>query len=229
MNVTCLVSGGKDSVLALWFALHQFNVISILSVESQCPESFLFHIPNTQYVALIARMLNIPYRTIFIENCHVEDEIQALKEFLDESKADAVITGGIRSDFQRYKFNYAAIMAEMRCFNPLWRLSPRILLSELLDNNFHIIFSSVAGMGLGRELLGKKITPKVLISLKKNVPDSELTMIGEGGEFESLVLDAPFFPKRIEIIKSKIHWDEYREEGYYEVIEAKLSPRVKFT
>ncbi len=229
MNVICLVSGGKDSVLALWLALHQFNVISILSVRSQCPESYLFHIPNTQYVALIARMLNIPYRTIVVENCHVEDEIQALKDFLIKSEAEAVITGGIRSDFQRYKFNYAAISAKMKCFNPLWRLSPRILLSELLDNNFHIIFSSVAGMGLGRELLGKKITIEVLESLQKTVPESELTMIGEGGEFESLVLEAPFFPYRIEIIKSKIHWNEHREEGYYEIIEAKLSPRVKFT
>ena len=193
MNVTCLVSGGKDSVLALWLALHQFNVISILSVRSRCPESYLFHIPNTQYVALIAKMLNIPYRTIFVENCHVEDEIQALKDFLTESEAEAVITGGIRSDFQRYKFNYSAISAKMKCFNPLWRLSPRTLMSELLDNNFHIIFSSVAGMGLGRELLGKKITTEMLESIQKTVPESELTMIGEGGEFESLVLDAPFF------------------------------------
>ena len=135
-----------------------------------------------------------------------------------------MITGGIRSDFQRFKFNYAAISAKMKCFNPLWRLSPRTLLSELLENNFHVIFSSVAGMGLGKELLGKKITNKVLESLQKTVPESELTMIGEGGEFESLVLDAPFFPYRIKIIKSKILFVNTNNRAGFSIITYNTKP-----
>ena len=84
-------------------------------------------------------------------------------------------------------------------------------------------------MGLGRELLGKQITMEVLEALQKTAPESELTMIGEGGEFESFVLDAPFFPSRIEIKKSKVHWNEHREDGFYEIIEAKLSPKRKIS
>jgi diphthamide synthase (EF-2-diphthine--ammonia ligase) len=30
---------------------------------------------------------------------------------------------------------------------------------------------------------------------------------GEGGEFETLVLDAPFFKKRVRILESEIKWD----------------------
>ncbi|MFX0123327.1 MAG: diphthine--ammonia ligase [Candidatus Hodarchaeota archaeon] len=217
--MTCLVSGGKDSVLALWLALHQFNVISILTVRSSCPESLLFHIPNSQYVALIAEMLEIPHKVIRIASCNIEDEINSLKDAFIESGADMIITGGIRSEFQRFKFNYAALLANKKCFNPLWRLSPNILLSELLTNEFHIIITSVTSMDLNKELLGKKISPEIVEILTQS--DSELSMTGEGGEFESFVLDAPFFPARIKILKSKVHWDEYREEGYYEIIEAK--------
>ena len=32
-------------------------------------------------------------------------------------------------------------------------------------------------------------------------------MAGEGGEYETVVLDAPFFKKRIEIVKSEIEWE----------------------
>ena len=221
VKVTCLVSGGKDSVLALWLALHQFDVISILTVRSTCPESMLFHIPNSQFVAIIANMLEVSHRTVWIDSCNVEDEIQSLKDALIESSADAVITGGIRSEFQRFKFNRAAQLANMKYFSPLWRLSPKILLSELLDNNFHIIISSVSGLGLEKELLGKKFTTELLEKLQRTVPESELSMIGEGGEFESFVLDAPNFSARIEILEAEVHWDEHREEGYYEIIKAK--------
>jgi predicted ATP pyrophosphatase (TIGR00289 family) len=221
--VACLVSGGKDSVLALWLALHQFEVISILTVRSSCPESLLFHIPNSQYVALIAEMLEISHKIIRIDSCNIEDEINSLKDAFIESGAKAIITGGIRSDFQRLKFNHAALLANIRCFNPLWRLSPKILLSELLANKFRIIITSVSSMGLNIELLGKEISPDVLEILKQF--GSELSMIGEGGEFESFVLDAPFFPAHIKILESKVHWDEYREEGYYEIIKAKSCPK----
>lgn len=221
--MTALVSGGKDSVLALWIALHQFKVTSILTVRSFCPESPLFHIPNSQYVDLMAEMLEISHMIIQIDSCNIEDEVNSLKEALVNSSAQAIITGGIRSEFQRYKFNRAAKLANMRCFNPLWRISPKYLLSELLTNKFSIIITSVSSMGLGRELLGRKYSPEILETLNKH--GSDLSLVGEGGEFETFVLDAPFFPARIKILESKVHWDEHRQDGYYEIIKAESKPK----
>jgi diphthamide synthase (EF-2-diphthine--ammonia ligase) len=43
---------------------------------------------------------------------------------------------------------------------------------------------------------------------------------GEGGEFETLVLDAPFYTKRIEIVDADILWDG--QSGVYKVKEAVL-------
>ncbi|MFX0211450.1 MAG: hypothetical protein ACFFDT_36060, partial [Candidatus Hodarchaeota archaeon] len=132
---------------------------------------------------------------------------------------------GIQSEFQRFKFNRAAQLANMKCFNPLWRLSPEALMSELINNNFHIIIVSVTAMGLGKELLGKRITEDLLKEFQGTITHQGLSIIGEGGEYESFVLDAPFFPLRIEIQESEIHWDEFREEGYYEIIKAELCPK----
>ncbi len=222
MRVVCLVSGGKDSVFAFWLALHQFNVVEILTVRSNCSDSLLYHLPNSQFVETIAKMFGIKHKDIWINSCDINDEINSLKKALVKSGADAVITGGIRSDFQRYAFNRAALQAKMKCFNPLWRLSPKRLISELLDNKFNIIFSSVSGMGLRRDLLGKQITNEVLDYFRKIIPASDISIIGEGGEYESFVLDAPFYPSEIKIKESKIHWDEYREEGFFEIIKIKL-------
>lgn len=221
--MTALVSGGKDSVLALWIALHQFEVTSILTVRSFCSESPLFHIPNSQYVDLMAEMLEISHTIIQTESCNIEDEVNSLKEALVNSSAQAIITGGIRSEFQRYKFNRAAKLANMRCFNPLWRISPKFIISELLTNKFNIIITSVSSMGLGKELLGRKFSPETLETLNKY--GSDLSLIGEGGEFETFVLDAPFFPARIEILESNVHWDEHRQDGYYEIKKAESKPK----
>ncbi len=225
MKVTCLVSGGKDSVLALWLALHQFEVVSIHTIRSTCLDSYLFHIPNCEHVGLIARMLGIHHEIIWIDSCNVEDEVRILEKSFRQSGAEAVITGGVRSEFQRYRFIRAAKLANMKCFSPLWRLSPPLLISELLESKFNVIITSVSGMGLGKSLLGKKITIKTLTHLKRGVMGSPLTLIGEGGEYESFVLDAPFYHSQIEIVESEIQWDEYREEGIFTIHKAKLIPK----
>ncbi|MFX1248167.1 MAG: diphthine--ammonia ligase [Promethearchaeota archaeon] len=227
MKVVVLVSGGKDSVLALWLAMHQFEVTSILSVRSSCPDSLLFHIPNSHLVTLIAEMLEIPHKIVLIDSCKVKDEVLSLKEALIETGAEAVVTGGIQSEFQRTKFNRSAQLANMKCINPLWRISPDIIMSELIDNKFRVIITSVTSMGLNKALLGKEITSEALERLKKAEVNSGLSLIGEGGEFESSVIDAPFFPSFIEILEANVHWNESREEGYYEILKVRCRPKNK--
>ena len=47
---------------------------------------------------------------------------------------------------------------------------------------------------------------------------------GEGGEYESLVIDAPWFKKRIQIISSDIQWDGM--SGRFFVNEARLENKM---
>jgi asparagine synthase (glutamine-hydrolysing) len=76
-------------------------------------------------------------------------------------------------------------------------------MKELLMNNFKFIMVKVAAMGLDDSWLGKIITNNELenlIALKKKYG---INIAGEGGEYESIVLDAPLFKKKIEIVESK--------------------------
>ena len=198
--------------------MHQYNVVTIISVQSTCDESPLFHLPNSQYVYLIADMLEIPHKVINIGTCDLSEEIKCLEDTFSKLNIDAVVTGGIRSEFQRYKFNKAAELAGIRCFSPLWRIAPKKLMSDLIDNNFHIILVAVAAMGLNRELLGQRITHSLLDLISQKAIAGQISITGEGGEYESFVLDAPFFPYRINIKDAIIHWDDSREVGYYEIL-----------
>jgi uncharacterized protein (TIGR00290 family) len=170
-------------------------------------------------------MLNLPLLTVELHSSGISEEISELTRIIQTSEADAIITGGLRSEFQRYKFNRAAQNANVKCFSPLWRLSPHLLMKELFDNNFHMIFVSVSAMGFSKDFLGKRITPDLLEQIQREFKTSSLATTGEGGEYESFVIDAPFFPSKIVIKESSIFWDEFREEGYLQIDKVALEPK----
>ena len=74
----------------------------------------------------------------------------------------------------------------------------------LLENNFKFIFSKVAAKGLNEDWLGEVITNKHLLKLKDIYKKYKINIAGEGGEFESVVLDSPLFQKKIEIVEKAI-------------------------
>ncbi len=81
---------------------------------------------------------------------------------------------------------------------------------DLLDNGFRFIFSSIAAYGLDSGWVGKEITSSDVDKLVKLNEKIGLNIAGEGGEFESFVIDAPMFKKRIQINKyDLVERDEY--------------------
>jgi len=94
-----------------------------------------------------------------------------------------------------------------------------ILTLELIDNKFTFVMSSIAAEGLSEEWLNTIITEKE-ISMLTSIKG--INAAGEGGEFESLVLDCPLFQKRIELVKvEKVM--EKRNTGRLVIKEAKLT------
>ena len=81
---------------------------------------------------------------------------------------------------------------------------------QLLDIGFEFIFSSVAAYGLNKDWVGKVIGEKEIKKLVKLNEKIGLNVAGEGGEFESFVLDGPMYHKKIEIREMEvIERDEY--------------------
>jgi uncharacterized protein (TIGR00290 family) len=94
------------------------------------------------------------------------------------------------------------------------------MLIEMVDNGFFIIMSAVAAGGLEPEWLGKEITHEVIEELANLHETCYVCTGGEGGEFETLVLDSPLFKKRLKVLDAEPIWDG--QAGVYKVKKAIL-------
>lgn len=203
-----LVSSGKDSIYAVYKMINDgYTVSCIINLKSENPDSYMFHTVNNGMVDLQAESMGIPLVRIITKG-EKEAELSDLKAALVRAKEEygikGVITGALFSEYQGERVNSVCRDAGLVHFSPLWHKDQETEIRELLKNGFEIIFTAVAAEGLDSSWLGRKITEKDvdrLVSLKKKFG---INVAGEGGEFESLVLDCPLFNKKLQILDSEI-------------------------
>jgi len=70
---------------------------------------------------------------------------------------------------------------------------------EIVREGYKFIMTKVAAEGLNHTWLGKEITNETIAKLVRLKEKIGLNVAGEGGEFETLVLDGPIFNKKIRI------------------------------
>ena len=224
MNIASLFSGGKDSVLALYKVLEEgHEVKTLITISSKNPESYMFHVPNIGLTPLQAEAIEIPI--IFKTTKGVkEEELKDLKESIEEAiqkyQIKGVVSGAIFSNYQKSRIDNICRELNIKSFVPLWNRKPEEMLVKMIDSGFKIIMSAVAAGGLGPEWLGKELNDAAIKQLLNLHNVCHICTAGEGGEFETLVLDAPFFKKRIEIIDAEKIWDG--QSGVYNIKKAVL-------
>ena len=61
MNAAVLFSGGKDSTMAAYKAMEDgWNVKYLLSMHSENPHSYMFHVPNIHLTQMLSEAMDIP-------------------------------------------------------------------------------------------------------------------------------------------------------------------------
>ncbi len=225
MKLACLFSGGKDSTYAIHLAKKQgHDVVCLLSVFPKSEESHLLHYPNLKWTELQSVSLKIPQLIIHSNSDEINDELIAIEKLLqnakDEFKIDGLVHGGIKSKFQKEKFENLCTKLNLISITPLWDLEPKKYMNELLDSNFHFMMITVSSDGLDEQWLGKLIL-KSDIEILNNLSDKfGFNLNFEGGESETFVIDCPLFSNPIKINKFTKNWDGYR--GRFEILDAEL-------
>ncbi|MCG3779276.1 MAG: diphthine--ammonia ligase [Candidatus Nitrosopumilus limneticus] len=225
MKLACLFSGGKDSTYAIHLAKKQgHDVVCLLSVFPKSEESHLLHYPNLKWTELQSVSLKIPQLIIHSNSDEINDELIAIEKLLqnakDEFKIDGLVHGGIKSKFQKEKFENLCTKLNLISIAPLWDLEPKKYMNELLDSNFHFMMITVSSDGLDEQWLGKLIL-KSDIEILNNLSDKfGFNLNFEGGESETFVIDCPLFSNPIKINKFTKNWDGYR--GRFEILDAEL-------
>ncbi len=221
MKVGALVSGGKDSIYALYLASREpgIEVACLLTALPAREDSYMFHHPNAELTALQAEAMGLSIITRETSGVK-EEELKDLKALIDSANVDAVVTGALASEYQRKRVVDICEGMGIACISPLWSRNPLELWNEELALGFEVIITAIAAEGLKEKWLGKKIDRAALEELVKLSKKHRFHLGFEGGEAESFVLDMPLFKKRIEVVEASKEWDGVR--GVYRIKKARL-------
>ncbi|HDQ06897.1 MAG TPA: TIGR00289 family protein [Candidatus Bathyarchaeota archaeon] len=220
MRLAALVTGGKDSILALYRAQQMGHTIQVsATMIPKREDSYMFHYPNIHLAEHISRAVEIPLVTAETSGIK-EEEVEDLKKLLASLDVEGVVSGAIASSYQKQRIQKVCNELGLESVTPLWHEEPLDLMNELIDLKFKVIIMGVYAYGFDKSWLGREINSATLEKLVELNERYQISLVGEGGEYESLVLDAPIFRKRIEIIESEISYEN--GSGILVVKEAKL-------
>jgi len=223
MKLGVLFSGGKDSAFACHRAMAKEEVACLITILPSNPESYLFHTPNISLTALQAEAAGLPLVSIGsegVEEAEVADLSRAISRGVEEHGIEGVVTGAIHSVYQTTRVQRVCHDLDLWCFNPLWQRDQAEHLSEVVSSGFSFIISGIAADPLGREWLGRLMDGQAVEELLALAEKARINPAGEGGEYETFVLDAPFFRKRIEVLRASREYHEHH--GIYRIDNARL-------
>ncbi len=220
MRVAVLATGGKDSVLALHRVLNEgYEVGYLVSMIPLRKDSWMFHYPNIHLVDLFADAVEIPL--VKAETSGIkEKEVEDLKHLIEKLDVEGIVSGAVSSNYQKVRIDKVCRQLRLKSVMPLWHEKELDILNEILDLRFEVVITGVYAYGFDKEWLGRKIDENTVEDLMELNRKYGVSLVGEGGEYETLVLDAPFFGKRIKIVKAEEVWED--QGGYFLVTEAKL-------
>jgi len=226
MKLASLFSGGKDSAYAIYLAQKQgHEVVCLLSVIPKSDESHLLHHPNIQWTKLQSESMNIPQLILTSDSDDTDEELSTLEKLLQNAKnqfgIEGLVHGGIKSNFQKDKFEILCNQLNLVAVAPLWNTEPQSYMNDLLDSKFNFIMTTVTADGLDDSWLGKLILKSDIDILKNLSEKFGFNLNFEGGESETFVLDCPLFTNPIKINQSKKIWDGYR--GRFEIVDARIN------
>lgn len=221
MKVAALLSGGKDSVLSLMMAYrfhHDPVVIANMAPEASLQQegvhevdSYMYQTVGHEVVSHIAACLGLPLRQATVGKNAAEDqslhynaahsdgdEVEALYRLLKAIKEEfpdvkGVTSGAILSNYQRHRVEFVCQRLGLQSIAFLWHRDANEVLQIADDSSTTAILVKTASAGLDpKKLLG--------LTLQQARPTLDLMAhrygghaAGEGGEFETIVLDSPLF------------------------------------
>ncbi|KAK9376943.1 uncharacterized protein V1513DRAFT_223455 [Lipomyces chichibuensis] len=182
---------------------------SVLNLYSDCFEIPMYRAPITG--SSVTRKLD--YATT------AADETEDLYTLLQTVKAlhpdiEAVSVGAILSTYQRSRVENVCSRLGLTVLAYLWRRDQAALFDEMIQGGINAIVIKVAGAGLTAEQhLGKSLE-QVRHQLFKLNQMYGSHICGEGGEYETLVLDCPVFAKKLVVDETQVVNEDNGDVAY---------------
>lgn len=256
MKFVALVSGGKDSCYNILHCLK--NGHQLVAMANLCPkdsntqeiDSFMFQTVGHDLVSLYTQTCGVPLfrrtigphssinRHLNYINTSPRDEIETMYHLLLDVKTkvpdvEAVSVGAILSSYQRVRVEDVCNRLGITVLSYLWQRDQLELMQEMVqmssghEGQLDARIIKVATIGLDGGALNMTL-PQIFPTMVKLNRLYEVNICGEGGEFETMVLDAPFFKngylELCDVVKSS---DEDDGSGVFNAqLVVKFKPRT---
>ncbi|PSP75470.1 ATP-binding protein [Halobacteriales archaeon QS_1_68_20] len=220
-----LFSGGKDSSWALYRALEEGLDVARLVTVHPGDDSYMYHVPATDLAAQAAESVGIPLVEVdpgdlgaagttdssAQGDAEVEPLEAALRDLDDELDGGlaGVTAGAVESEYQTSRIEAMCERLGIDLFAPLWQEDPEELADAMLSAGFEITVVQVAAGGLDESWLGRTLDRDALADLQDLNDRYSVHLLGEGGEFETLVTDGPHMDRPMEL-DYETEWDGTR-------------------
>lgn len=222
--------------MALYRALEMGLDVDRLLTVHPSEDSYMYHVPETQLSRLAAESLGIDLVEVDPGDLDATDAIDAatqgdaeieplaaaLDPMVENGQVRGLVAGAIESEFQANRIETLCEEFGIDLFTPLWRRDPERLVKEMLDAGFEITIVQVAAHGLDESWLGRTLDAAAVTDLTALHDRYGIHLLGEGGEFETIVTDGPHMARPIEL-EYETEWDGTR--GRIHVTEASLGGR----
>jgi len=195
-------SGGKDSCLACYKAIKEgYKVKYLLNFISKEYKRCCFHGTEAGLLRLQSELVGIPLiqKEVTADMQKYEEEFKQAVTGLKTENINNMVFGDI---FLLDHMNWVERVCkdmDITPIEPLWNKKPEDIIKEFIDLGFRAVIVSAQADKLDKDFVGRYVDRDLLVELKaKNV-----CPCGENGEFHTLVVDGPFFKRKIEITESE--------------------------
>lgn len=207
MKLGILFSGGKDSCYAAYLAKKNgYEISCLITIESENKDSYMFHTPSVSKTEVQANSMKIPlliWKTKGEKEKELLDLENAIKKAISEFRIQGIVTGAVESVYQASRVQKICNKLGIECFNPIWQKNQLELLNELIKKRFEVIVTGVFAEGFDKKWLGRRIDINFIKEMEKLNKKYGISFAGEGGEFETFVLNCPLFKRKLKIIGFK--------------------------
>lgn len=203
-------SGGKDSALAMYYALQnpELAIGKLITSVNSTHKRVSMHGLRTELLELQADSLGLPLQQLLLAdqpdmatyNTAMAEMMKALKA---EGFTHAIFGDIFLEDLRKYREEKLAAIGFKAVF-PLWKRDTTELVHEFLDLGFKTITVCVKAELLDESFAGRIIDKDFLKDLPKGVDPC-----GENGEFHTFVFDGPIFKQPIPFTIGEKVFKEY--------------------
>lgn len=211
-----LFSGGKDSMYSIQLGSKSYEIVCILSVFSTKGSAQLtdgLEIDN-KIIRDIAENLPFHYEEIVIDDKnYLNNLILSIQNKIEQHKAEIVITGDLEHPEGIDKILNKEL--KIKTYSPaqeyVKKYGIKLYTEDVLNQKIKAVISAVRDQNLSNNFIGREFNEETITQIEK----MGLDIVGEDGEFQTLVYESPFMKKKLVIKDFSLETDAGRDlKGY---------------